>query len=51
MHVFEEIELCLGFPINLAKVSQTKKTINVLNQLSGWLGYSYIRNRFLGLSF
>ena len=39
------------FPTNLAKVPQTKKTIAVLNQLSGRLGYSYIRNRFFGLSF
>ena len=39
------------FSTNLAKVPQTKKTITVLNQLSGRCGYSYIRNRFLGLSF
>jgi len=31
------------FSINLAKVPQTKKTIAVLNQLSGRCGYSYIR--------
>ena len=37
--------------INLTKVPQTRKTIDVLNQLSGRLGYSYIRNGFLGLSF
>ena len=36
-------KLCLGFPINLAKGPQTKKTIAVLNQLSGRYGYSYIR--------
>ena len=33
----------LGFSINLAKVSKTKKTIAILNQLSGRYGYSYIR--------
>ena len=43
---------CLGFPTNLAKVSQTKKTIAVPNKLSGRCGYSYIRTiDFLGLSF
>ena len=39
------------FSTNLAKAPQTKKTIDVLNQLSERLGYSYIRNRFLSLSF
>ena len=33
----------LRFSINLAKVPQTKKTIAVLNQLSGRCRYSYIR--------
>jgi hypothetical protein len=31
------------FSTNLAKGPQTKKTIAVLNQLSGRCGYSYIR--------
>ena len=45
-------KLCLGFHTNLAKVSQTKKTIAVLNQLSGRCGYSYIRIiDFFSLSF
>ena len=35
------------FSTNLAKGPPTKKTIDVLNQLGGRLGYSYIRNRFL----
>ena len=30
------------FSTNLAKVPQTKKTIAVLNKLSGRRGYSYI---------
>ena len=41
---------CLGFPINLTKVPQTKKTITVLNKLSRQYRYSYICNRFLSMS-